>query len=181
MSLAFEVKAKGEALGEINVCVGGPLFYGMEDIKEELGGGYVGHYFYPEPSDLRQRLAALQADPTPIIEHLTAKHHLKGWDLLPEVLQKMREFVDCYEKAFANKTEWKPVYRRLFEEEEKEREAADLAIDSAPPPDAEGEDGESFGGQCVEWGDPCLMKETRKFEETPSGKRRDPYIILVHG
>lgn len=179
MSLAFEIKAKGGALGEISLRWGGLLFDGMEDINEELGQGYVGHYFYPEPAELRQRLAALQTDPTPIIEEL------KGRDHLPEVLQKMREFVDCYEKAFANKTEWKQVYRRLFEEEEKEREQADLAIDSAPPPDADNpsssEDGESFGGQSVEWGDPSLMKETRKFEKTPSGKHRDPYIILVHG
>ena len=42
----------------------------MEDIKDELGYGYVGHYFYPEPAELRQRLAALQTDPTPIIEEL---------------------------------------------------------------------------------------------------------------
>jgi len=175
MSLAFEIKAKGGALGEISLGLGGLIFDGMEDIEEELDQGYVGHYFYPEPAELRQRLAALQADPAPIIEKL------KGWGHLPEVLQKMREFVDCYEKAFANKTEWKPVYRRLFEEEEKEREEADIAIDSAPPPDAEGEDGESYGGQSVEWGDPSLTKETCKREKTPSGKHRAPYIILVHG
>jgi hypothetical protein len=70
------------------------------------------------------------------------------------------------------------VYRRLFEEEKKEREEDDLALDAGPPPAREGDDGEGIAGQEVEWGDPSLMEGACKYEATPSGKHREPHIIL---
>lgn len=161
------------------------LFEGMECFQEDLGQGMSATYFYPEPADLRTRLAALEADPAPIVDSLKEWYHLPGeqgidpFAQIPWVLQEMHEFVDCYEKAFAHKTEWKPVYRRLFEQEEKEREEDDLAIDSGPPPDGEGDDGEGTAGWEVEWGDPSLMEGARKYEKTPSGKSREPYIRLL--
>ena len=185
MSKCFEAKGAGipDAEGSMRGWYSYPLFEGMECFPWDLSEQVSATYFYPEPADLRKRLAALEADPSPIMEAVNKWYSLpqeQGRDrshLIPLMLQEMREFVDCYEKAFANKTEWKPVCRRLFEEEEKGREEADLAIDSALP-DSEGEDGESFGGQSVEWGERSLMKETCKYEKTPSGKHRDPYIIL---
>jgi hypothetical protein len=186
MSKCFEAKGAGipDTEGWMRAWHSYPLFEGMECFHVDLGQGLSAVYFYPDPADLRKRLAALEADPTPIVESLRAWYCLpeeQGIDpfaQVPWVLKKMHGFVDCYEKAFAGKTEWKPVRLRLFEQEEKEREEADLAIDSAPPPDGEGDDGEGLAGQEVEWGDPSLMEGGRKYEETPSQRHREPYIIL---
>jgi hypothetical protein len=162
-----------------------PLFEGMQFDEWLLGGGeteqFLVFYLYPEPADLRKRLAALEADPSPIMEAVNEWYSLpqeQGRDrshLIPLMLNEMRDFVDCYEKAFADKTEWKPVYRRLFDEEDKEQ----IEIDSAPPPDADAPSNSEAGeGLGVEWGDPSLMKQACKYEKTPSGTHREPYIIL---
>jgi hypothetical protein len=186
MSKCFEAKGAGisDTEGSMRGWYSYPLFEGMECFPEDLGYGISATYFYPEPADLRERLAALEADPSPIMEAVNEWYSLpqeQGRDrchLIPLVLQEMHAFVDCYEEAFANRTEFKPVCRRDFDAEDNEQKE----IDSGRPPDANGppvsEDGESFGGQSVEWGDPSLMVQACRYEKTPSGTHREPYIIL---
>jgi len=187
MSKRFEAKGAGipDTEGSMRGWYSYQLFEGMKCFPEDLGEGLSATYLYPEPADLRKRLAALEADPTPIVESL------KRWYCLPEeqgidpfaqipwVLQRMHEFVDCYEKAFANKTEWGPMYR-LVSEEDVVDDYLEEETDSALPPDADGptssEDGKSLPGQSVEWGDPSLMKP--RCEKVPGKMHREPYIVL---
>jgi len=58
-------------------------------------------FFYPEPNELRKRLATLEADPTPITE--MNLHVQLG-------LAMLRDFVETYEEAFIGVTPWEPVY-----------------------------------------------------------------------
>jgi hypothetical protein len=83
----------------------GPLFYGLGCSTEELGQGYEEFFFYPEPAELRQRLATLEADPTPIAEELREMHSIIDKDPesvetavskdIPMVLDRMRTFITC--------------------------------------------------------------------------------------
>jgi hypothetical protein len=119
---------RGDRAGSIKASWSGPLFEGMRCWNTDLGGGLTVIYFYPEVQDLKDRLAALEADPSPIIdgleerwqfgEQLRREMHAE-WapdphpdfrsSQLPEMLRQLRSFVNCYERAFAQKTEWELV------------------------------------------------------------------------
>jgi len=173
------------ALGVISLAWGGALFDGMPDIKEQLDEqGYFGHYFYPEPFELRQRLAAIEADPSEIaakIAELQSKYPHDRFADTSARLAAMREFVDCYENAFADKTEWEPVFSVVFDaEDDTEDDLLDeeclLPGEAPEPPGAP----EQPAGEPVEWGDPALTATVRR--KVPSKyPHRYPYIVLIVG
>jgi len=191
MSQCFQVKVKGAIPHNIADEMGGwcsyPLFAGMKCCRRQVSDQLDATFFYPEPGDLRQRLAALEADPSPILEQVkhrwsSSPEHGDYTQHIPPILEIMRKFVDCYEEAVVNKTEWKPWMHRVavsdpgdeviqMQEEHKE--------DSVPnPPDSSsGEDGEDFN---VQFGDPSLMEEEMEdeFEIVPGEMHRWPYIML---
>jgi hypothetical protein len=86
MSQCFQVKVKDEVAdnpGHIAEEMRGwfsyPLFGGMKCCERQVSEQLEATYFYPEPGDLRQRLAALESDPSPILE--AVKH---WWSSSPE-------------------------------------------------------------------------------------------------
>lgn len=58
-------------------------------------------FFYPEAHELRELLAKLEADPTPIVEI--------GLDL-ETAFGILRDFVKTYETACIDTTPWEPIY-----------------------------------------------------------------------
>lgn len=106
MGMAFEIHTK-----DFNKWGFGPEKYWL---KVGLGGALIGErrywsppwyrdifVFYPEPHELKERLAQLEADPTPIIK--------LGWDL-ETAFGILQDFVMTYKKAFIDVTPWEPVY-----------------------------------------------------------------------
>jgi hypothetical protein len=191
MSKIFE--AKGDVIPAYEAWGRGwlfsPLFEGMECFHADLGDGKSAVFLYPDPADLRKRLAVLKADPTLIVDFqmswfcLPEEKDINHVALVPGVIAGMHNLVDTYEMAFASKSEWTPVHLRLFDLEEKEWEEAELAIDSAPGPEGEDDDGEGLVGEEVEWGAPSLMEGELegegKYEETPSWRHREPCITFL--
>ena len=156
----------------------GPLFYGLRCSTEDLGHGYEEFFFYPEPCELRQRLAALEADPTPIAEELRKTYSIIDKDPesvetavskdTPVVLDRMRTFITCYEREFANVSDWKPVYRRVAEPD-------DDVPDDIIEEDASGD----TPGEPVDFGDPSLMEVRVEYEKEPYDRHRTPYITWL--
>jgi len=192
MNGGFMAKGAGIArTGESTVwgCNSAALFEGMPCFCSFPGEAVAGTYFYPQPDDLRRRLASLDANPIPIVESIKKCHcqpEEKGCYVLaqiPKVLRKMHEFVDCYEKAFANKTPWRAVYQPQGSEDREQEnidDFHDIEMDCPPGLDAHDishtEECELVG-EPVEWGDPSLIKSL--YVRVPFQMHREPYIILA--
>ena len=227
MSLHFYIHAKGEDLTCAPYSYGARLLDGMKCYDGNLPQGIICKYFYPEPAELRQRLADLAGPLTPVIAELRRRlealeaplpeipaelrQHLEvlATELAPVIAElreriavletssapivaeqrghtddpvsfrEIRSFVNCYEKAFVDKTEWEPVYRPVSEEDVLD-DYIEGETDPALPPDADetssSEDGEGPAGWDVEWGDPSLMEP--KYEQVPGEMHREPYIVM---
>ena len=159
---------------------GAPLFFGLKCSTEDLGQGITEWFFYPEPAELRQRLAALEADPAPIAEVLRETYSIFDEDPesvekdvsqgIPAVLDRMRTFIACYEREFANVSDWKPLYRRVVEPDDD-----DVPDDHCIEEDASGDP----PGEPVEFGAPQLMAVRVEYEKEPFDRHRTPYITWL--
>lgn len=189
MGLRFYLTAKGEDLACTSLAPGYALLRGMKCYRTSCGlGCRPSTYFYPEPAELRQRIADLKDPLTPAVVELRERIAVLEGPPAPTVaeggacaswqglLAEMEDFVDCYEKAFAERAEWMPVYRRYEEDviDDYIEEDAYIALplNAGDPPGSEG--GGSLAGQVVEWGEPTLME----YEKIPGEMHREPYIIL---
>jgi hypothetical protein len=188
MSQSFQVKVKGAIPYNIAEEMRGwfsyPLFVGMECCRRQVSEQLDATYFYPELGDLRQRLAALEADPSPILEAMNEWYFLpqeQGIDRsrqIPLILQAMREFVDCYEEAVVHKTDWAPwTHVRPIDDDgdeviQKQEEHEEEPVPN-PPDSSSVADGDAFN---VQFGDPSLMEQA--FETVPGEMHRRPYIVL---
>ena len=125
MSAWFEIRGKTIPPDDRDGCIkaswSGCLFQRMQCFKENLDGFDV-VYFYPEADDLKERLAGLEADPSPLLE--TLKDH-EEWRrrvnagcnpsleeppadfqrMVADCLAQLRAFVAVYEKAFGQRSE----------------------------------------------------------------------------
>jgi hypothetical protein len=90
----------------------------------------------------------------------------------------MKHFVDCYEKAFAERTEWERAWCALHDEDVLDDYVEEETDSTAPGTDAppSGEAGESLTGEPVERSDQSLMKP--KYEHVPGELHREPYAVL---
>lgn len=173
MSRNFEVRGAG--IGETEVLMKGwyswSLFEGMECFEERPAPDYPVLYFYPDPADLRKRLAELEADPAPVVESMNhwfsrlEEPGLDPWERLPWVFRSMHRLVDRYESAFANRTEWRSIHKLS------EIDVPDGALEQD---DDHGPLGEPQG-ETVESRNPSLSEHQR--EIAPSRRHREPYII----
>lgn len=223
MSENFFITAKGKDLECTSLASGYLLLGGIKCSKSSCGRGCCGFtYFYPEPAELRQRIADLKGPLTPVIAELRVRlealeappadipaelgqrlkalavelapaiadlreriavlqaslapivAEVRAYAEWPASLDDMEYFAGCYEKAFASKTEWEPVYR---EEDDVVDDYVDEETDSALSPGADdpsgSEDGDSIG-RTVELGDPLLMEP----KIIPDGMHREPYIVV---
>lgn len=191
MSQCFQVKVKDAVADnpchiaeEMRGWFSYPLFVGMNCIRRQVSEQLDATYFYPEPGDMRSRLAALEADPSPILEAVkhwwssSPEQHGDYTQHIPPILEIMRKFVDCYEETVVNKTDWKPWERRCIvdncDEEviQKQEEHVEESVPN-PPDSSSGEDGENLS---VQFGDPSLMEQ--EFETVPDEMHRWPYVML---
>ena len=165
------------------------LFDGMKRSKSHFKG-FTFTYLYPEPAELRQRIAELEDPLSPAIAELRERISALDASVPPAIvevrtqakqtgsLDEMKHFVDCYEKAFAEKTEWERVRRAVDEEGmldariDGETDSTASGADAAPSAG----DSDSLPGEPAEWGDPSLMKP--KYEHAPGEWHREPYIVL---
>jgi len=133
MSEWFEVRGKMIPPDDQDGCIkawwSGCLFHAMQCFKEDLGQGIEVVYFYPETNDLKERLAGLEADPSPLLETLKDHEEWRGrvnaecnpsleeppadfQKMLADCLAQLRAFVAVYEKAFEQRTEKNKVGHR---------------------------------------------------------------------
>jgi len=186
MSRNFEVRGKmvpwDADASWMKAWYSNTLFDKMECFPEEFDDGAVLVYFYPEPADLRKRLAVLERDRAPIIKSLrewySSPEERKLLDVdkkVPWVLAQMRRFVDCYEQAFASKTEWEPVYR-FAKEPDDDVDCMPCEV-NMPTNYASMPAGEILVGEPVQWGGRELTE--RPLEKAPCRRHRQPYIILI--
>ena len=105
MSAAFEISGKnfwkahfGPHNYELKLWLGGLILEGTSPCWTKPWSGTA--MLYPEPRELRAKLTALEADPSPLE---------KSGDV-QEGLAMLKDFVESYEAAFKDKTEWEPVY-----------------------------------------------------------------------
>jgi hypothetical protein len=112
MSRAFEIAGKdfhkyhfGPHSYELKTKLGSLLLQGAESWEKGKWWCSATVMLYPDAAVLRTRLTALEADPAPIKE-IGGDYS----DDLPEALAMLRDFVETYETAFKDKTEWEDVY-----------------------------------------------------------------------
>jgi len=105
MSAAFEISGKnfwkphfGPHNYELKSWLGGLILGGTRTWWTKPWSGT--HMLYPEPGELRAKLTALEADPSPLEETGDVQ----------EGLAMLKDFVESYEAAFQDKTEWEPIY-----------------------------------------------------------------------
>lgn len=185
MSQYFQMKVEGAIPHNIAEEMRGwysyPLFIGMKSFERQVSEQRDATYFYPEPGDLRQRFAALEADSSPIMAAVKKRFSLEEngdyTQLIPRILEDIRKFVDCYEEAVVNKTDWEPWKRRCLTDcddeiiQEQEEHGEELVPNS--PDSSSGEGGEDLN---VQFGDQSLMVE--ELETVTGEMHRWPYIIL---
>ena len=122
MSYSFYVATRNEpSAAHMKGWFSYSLFRGMKCFRRQEDEQNHATYFYPEPCELRQRLATLEADPSPVLRDA------KKWFCLPEeqsidvskgipfYLESMRKLVDCYEKEVINKTAWETMAALLHQ------------------------------------------------------------------
>ena len=126
---------------------GAQLMEGMKYSK----GSWDFLFFYPEPGQLRERLAVLGRE---------AK-------VPPGPLGEIRRFVALYEAAYQERTEWVQVTESVDDTEDETKD--DDAIE-------EPQEVTELLGEEVVWGDPELMR--RKTRPIPGEFHREPVIIL---
>lgn len=105
MSAAFEISGKnfwkahfGPHNYELKAWLGGLVLGGTRSWWTEPWSGV--DKLYPEPGELRTKLRALEIDSSP----------LERTGDVQEGLVMLRDFVESYEAAFQDKTEWELVY-----------------------------------------------------------------------
>jgi len=152
-------------LAWLSYRTGAQLMEGMKCSKDSTAG-HSFLYFYPEPEELRERLAALEREPEPLVA-LEREGTIRAGSL-----EELKRFVALYELAFAERTEWEQVMENV--------DLADHHLrDETKDDDAIVEPQENVTellGQEVQWGDPTLMAS--KFRPVPGEFHREPTIIL---
>jgi hypothetical protein len=127
--------------------VGAQLMQGMR--YSQSSWGFL--FFYPEPGQLRERLAVLEREA----------------NIAPGPIGEIRRFVALYEAAYKEPTNWVQVTESVDDTED---ETEDDDVIEEPQ-----EVAESLGDEVV-WGDPELMR--RKTRPVPGDFHREPVIIL---
>jgi hypothetical protein len=139
---------------------------GMKCSKDSLPQGHSFLYFYPEPEELRERLAALEREP----EQLAALE--REGTIRAGSLEELKRFVALYELAFAERIEWKQVMEDVDLADHHLRDETQFDDAIVEPQ----ENVTELLGQEVQWGDPKLMAP--KFRPVPGEFHREPTIIL---
>lgn len=124
-------------LGSLHPALGWAFFQGCPAAECHVDQGIWKRCLYPDPAWLRKRMAELDSDTPARAEFVASmaesraavtavneRRWKQGWepsqeDLdkerpgvledLPTILNRLRQFVEAYEKEFANATDWTPV------------------------------------------------------------------------